>query len=112
MKPQRGEVWLVDLNPVKGHEQSGKRPALIVSVDIFNQGPADLVVVIPITTKNKGIPLHVRINPPRGGLNEISYAKCEDIRSISKERLLERYGSVPVKIIAEIEDRIRILLGL
>ncbi len=112
MKPQRGEVWLVDLNPVKGHEQSGKRPALIVSVDIFNQGPADLVVVIPITTKNKGIPLHVRINPPRGGLHEISYAKCEDIRSISKERLLERYGSVPVKIIAEIEDRIRILLGL
>lgn len=112
MKPQRGEVWLVDLNPVKGHEQSGKRPALIVSVNIFNQGPADLVVVIPITTKNKGIPLHVRINPPRGGLNEISYAKCEDIRSISKERLLERYGSVPVKIIAEIEDRIRILLGL
>ena len=112
MKPQRGEVWLVDLNPVKGHGQSGKRPALIFSVDIFNQGPADLVVVIPITTKNKGIPLHVRINPPRGGLNEISYAKCEDIRSISKERLLERYGSVPVKIIAEIEDRIRILLGL
>ena len=56
--------------------------------------------------------MHVRINPFRGSLNEISYAKCEDIRSISKERLLERFGSVPVKIIAEIEDRIRILLGL
>ncbi|MDX2212140.1 MAG: type II toxin-antitoxin system PemK/MazF family toxin [Oculatellaceae cyanobacterium bins.114] len=41
----RGQVWLADLNPVKGHEQAGKRPCLIISVDLFNQGPAGLVVV-------------------------------------------------------------------
>lgn len=56
-EPSRGEIWLVDLNLVKGHEQAGVRPALIVSVDPFNQGPAGLVVVLPITTKAKGMPL-------------------------------------------------------
>jgi mRNA interferase MazF len=41
--PNRGEVWLVDLNPIRGREQAGRRPALVVSVDEFNNGPADLV---------------------------------------------------------------------
>jgi len=45
-KPARGEIWLVDLNPTRGHEQAGKRPALVVSVDLFNFGPAELVVEI------------------------------------------------------------------
>src|SRR5438128_11466126 len=48
--PIRGEVWLIDLNPVRGHEQAGRRPALVVSDDLFNQGPAGLVIVLPITS--------------------------------------------------------------
>ncbi len=112
MKPMRGEIWLVDLNPVKGHEQAGKRPALMISVDTFNAGPAGLVVVVPITTKDKNIPLHVQINPPEGGLKEISYAKCEGLRSISKARLIECYGKVSAKTMSAVEDRINILLGL
>jgi mRNA interferase MazF len=48
----RGEIWLVGLDPTKGRDQSGMRPALIISVDIFNHGPAELVVVIPITSKS------------------------------------------------------------
>ena len=111
MKPVRGEIWLGDLNPGKGHEQAGKRSALMVSVDTFNAGPAGLVVVVPITTKDKNIPLHVQINPPEGGLKEISYAKCEDLRSISKARLIECYGKVSAKTMSAVEDRISILLG-
>lgn len=49
----RDEIWLADLNPVKGHEQAGKRPCLIISVDLFNQGASGLVVVLPITSKEK-----------------------------------------------------------
>jgi mRNA interferase MazF len=64
-KITRGEIWLVDLNPVRGHEQAGKRPCLIVSVDLFNQGASGLAVVLPITSKKKGIPFHVAIAPPR-----------------------------------------------
>jgi len=111
-QPARGEIWFVDLNPTRGHEQAGKRPALVVSVDLFNNGPAGLIVVLPITTKEKGIPFHVRINPPEGSLKEQSFIKCEDIRSISKDRLLSRIGTVSTATVEAVEDRIRILLNL
>ena len=80
-------MWLVDLNPVRGHEQAGKRPSLVISVDLFNQGASGLVVVLPLTSKEKGIPFHVELNPPEGGLKVRSFVKCEDVRSISVERL-------------------------
>ena len=110
--PSRGEVWLVDLNPSRGHEQAGKRPGLVVSVDEFNHGPAGLVVVLPITSKAKGIRFHFAVEPPEGGLKVMSFVKCEDLRSISVERLSRRLGSVSVDTLAEVDDRLRILLGL
>lgn len=112
LTPVRGDVWLLNLNPTRGHEQAGTRPALIVSVDLFNQGAAGLVVVLPITSKAKGIPFHVEIAPPEGGLTQTSYVKCEDIRSVAKERLIQRFGEVSAHTLAEIEDRLRILLNL
>ena len=111
-EPSRGEIWLVDLNPACGHEQAGRRPALVVSIDDFNHGPAGLVIIIPITTKDKGIPLHVGVFPPEGGLNEQSFIKCEDVRSVAKERLVKCIGRVEEGTLAEVEDRLRILLGL
>lgn len=111
-KPSRGDVWFVELDPTRGREQAGRRPALIVSVNQFNYGSAELVVVIPITTKDKKIPFHVKINPPEGGLREISFIKCEDIRSVSKERLIKFSGRISNNIFLLIEDRLRILLNL
>jgi mRNA interferase MazF len=111
-QPCRGDIWTVDLDPTRGHEQAGRRPALIISVDPFNQGPADLVVVLPITSKAKGIPLHVRVAPPEGGVKEPSYVKCEDIRSISKQRLAKFWGRVSRDTMIEIEERVSVLLGL
>lgn len=110
--PLRGEIWTVDLNPTRGHEQAGKRPALVFSADLFNEGPAGLVVVLPITSKEKGIPFHVEISPPEGGLKTRSFVKCEDIRSVARERLSKRWGGVSRATMDEIEDRIRILLDL
>ncbi|KKM08984.1 growth inhibitor PemK [Clostridiales bacterium PH28_bin88] len=112
MGPSRGEVWYVDFDPVKGHEQSGLRPALVVSVDPFNHGPAGLVVVLPITTRYKGIPFHVSVNPPEGGLTRQSFIKCEDIRSLSEDRVTTKLGSVLPSTFAQVEDRLKILLGL
>lgn len=108
----RGEIWLVSLDPTKGREQAGMRPALIVSVDMFNRGAAEIVVAIPITSRAKGIPLHVEIVPPEGGLTLTSYIKCEDVRSISTARLVRRLGIVAPQTIDLVEDRLRILLGL
>ncbi len=110
--PSRGEVWSVDLNPTRGHEQAGKRPGLVVSDDLFNEGPSGLVVILPITRQAKGIPFHVEVNPPEGGLRQKSFIKCEDVRSVAKERLILRWGAVSRQTLSAIEDRLRILLGL
>ncbi|MBI1869759.1 MAG: type II toxin-antitoxin system PemK/MazF family toxin [Chlamydiae bacterium] len=112
LEPSRGEIWFVDLNPTRGHEQSGIRPCLIVSVNPFNRGPAGLVIALPISSKEKGIPLHVPITPPEGGLKKRSFVKCEDMRSISKDRLVKCTGSVSSKTLSAIQDRLQILLGL
>ena len=110
--PKRGEIWTVDFDPTRGHEQAGKRPALVLSATLFNQGPAGLAVVLPITSKNKHIPWHVAIAPQDGGLPRVSFIKCEDIRSIAAERLSKRWGMVSAASLAQVEDRLRTLLEL
>ena len=110
--PLRGEVWLVELDPTRGREQAGKRPGLVISTNGFSKSPADLVVLIPITSKDKGIPWHVAIAPPDGGVKTKSFAMCEAVRSVSKERLVQRWGAVSAATLDEIEDRLRILFDL
>ncbi|KAF0152491.1 MAG: growth inhibitor [Ignavibacteria bacterium] len=46
--PKRGEIWMVNLNPAKEREQSGFRPALVISVDVFNSSAANLIIVVPV----------------------------------------------------------------
>jgi len=111
-EPSRGEVWQANLSPTKGHETRGTRPCLVISVDPFNQGPAGLVVVLPITTRDKGTPLHVAVDPPEGGLEKRSFVKCEEPRSISKDRLTKRLGELTAQTMEEVSDRLQILLGL
>jgi mRNA interferase MazF len=113
--PNRGEVWLADFEPVRGHEQGRQRPAVILSTDQFNNGPAALIVVVPFTTTERArMPLRVRVDPPEGGLSETSWALCEAIRSISTARLAqeEAWGSVSPRTLASIEYRVRTLLDL
>ena len=111
-RPARGEIWFVNFDPTQGREQAGSRPALVISVDKFNAGPAELVVVLPVTTKAKGVPFHVQVDLPEGGLKQWSFIKCEDVRSISTRRLGKRWGRVSPKTMAAVEDRLKILLEL
>lgn len=110
--PSRGDVWLANLNPTRGHEQASTWPCLIVSTDAFNHGPSGLVVILPITTRRRGVPFHISVGAPEGGLSEESFVKCEDIRSVSTERLVRRLGAVSDPLLNQIEDRLRILLQL
>jgi mRNA interferase MazF len=112
MNPGRGEVWMVECDPIRGHEQGGRRPAVVVSVEMFNSGPAELVIVMPMTSKAKGVRSHVRVEPPEGGVTVVSYVKCEDIRSVAKGRLSRVCGRIGEKTMAEVEHRVRMLLGL
>lgn len=110
--PLRGEVWLADLNPTRGHEQAGRRPVLVVSEDLFNRGPAGLVVVVPMTSRVRNVPSHVPVSPPEGGLKQPTAVLCEAVRSVSDERLVVRWGAVERGTMAAVEDRLRMLLRL
>jgi len=110
---RRGEIWVADLDPTRGHERAGKRPVLVVSVNQFNVSPARLVYVAPLTRTNRGIPLHVAVAPPEGGLRAPSVILCDAVRSISVARLVEGpWGVVSSATLAEVEDRLRRVLGL
>lgn len=108
--PCRGEIWLADLEPVAGHEQGGRRPCLIVSDDLFNHGPAGLVVVLPVTSRNRGIPLHVALTPPEGGLKMPSVIMPEMVRSVSVARLGKRLGKVSPSTLEHVAARLAALL--
>ncbi|MCL6099855.1 MAG: type II toxin-antitoxin system PemK/MazF family toxin, partial [Bacteroidetes bacterium] len=86
--------------------------ALIISDDFFNNSAAELVIVLPITSKKKGIPLHVQLSSKETGLKVESFVKCEDVRSISKERLMSYVGSISPATLEEVEYKIKLLLGL
>jgi mRNA interferase MazF len=110
---RRGEVWLADLHPSRGHEQRGQRPVLVVSADPFNQSPAGLVIAVPLTTRKRGIPTHIEVRPPDGGLRDPSFAMCEQIRALAADRLASRpFGTVSPAVMRAVEDRLRLLLEL
>ena len=104
--------WVVDLDPTEGREQAGRRPALIISVDAFNRSAAELLLAVPLTSRDKGVRSHVPILAGEGGLDLPSFIKCEDVRSISTRRLRHRLGSVSDITLRMVEARLRILMGL
>lgn len=110
--PTRGDVWHIDPDPVRGHEQGRPRPAVIVSADELNIGPSALVIVCLMTTTDRRIPSHVRVDPPEGGLRRPSFVQCEQVRTISTERLISRLGALNSASMAAIDERLRILLDL
>lgn len=110
--PRRGEVWYVDFNPVRGHEQGGQRPALVISADSLNSGAAGVVVVIPITSREKRIRSHIEVAAGEAGLAKRSFIKCEDVRSVSIQRLGRRLGAVEKSTLERVEAVLRILLVL
>ncbi len=99
----RGEVYLADLDPTRGHEQAGLRPVLVISQDVFNQR-SGTVIALAITSQEPaaGFPLTLQlqsINLPRR-----SWVKISQIRTLSVERLGARLGTVSPEEMAQIVD--------
>jgi len=67
---------------------------LVISNNRFNQTPHTLCILVPLTRTNRGIPSHVAIYPPEGGLRDVSFALCEQVKSLSVSRLQRRLGTV------------------
>lgn len=111
-RPDRGEVWLVDFGDPVGREQAGRRPAVVVSANPLNKSRAGVVIVIPTTTAHRGLPSHIEVEPGESGLDDVSYAKCEDVKSISERQLLARLGTVDDGTELQIRRVLRFLFDL
>jgi len=110
--PERGEIYLVCLDPKIGSEINKTRPALIISNDINNQA-AQTVTVIPITSiTEKVYPFETLLPSQESGLSKDSKAKCNQIRTIDKKRLVKSLGKVSVEKLKEIEGSLLIHLGM
>ncbi len=79
--PSQGDIVFVDLNPTKGHEQRGRRPAIVVSNNVFNKN-TKMVIVCPITSNNKAYPTHYLLEDSKKIMGSVL---CEHIRSIDYE---------------------------
>lgn len=111
-KARRGEIWSVDLGEPVGHEQGYRRPALVISSDRWNER-ASTVVVVPMTTSKRGFGTRVELEPRRrSGLSATSYARCDDIRSISTRRLLGPLGRVGLEEMHAVRRALGIFLEL
>ena len=109
----RGEIWLADLRPTRGHEPAAAWPVVIISTNTFNSGPADLVFVLPVTRTDRRIPLHVPIDPPEGGVAARSYIVCDALCTMAKERLGPRaWGRVSAATLQTVMDHLCLLLAL
>lgn len=108
----RGDVYDVDLGQPTGHEPGFCRPAVVVSVDIVNNGPGGLVVVVPVTSASYGLRSHVGLDADRSGLDHLSYARCDQLRVISTDRLVHHRGMVRPDQISAIDRALRFILDL
>jgi mRNA interferase MazF len=84
----------------------------VISDDRLNAGPGGVVVVLPMTTRHRGLPMHVEIDAGAGGLEHDSYVRCEDVRSVSEQRLVSKLGSAPVDAMFKSAQILRWLLAL
>lgn len=108
----RGEVYDVDLGQPVGHEPAFRRPAVVVSVDIMNNNPGQLVMVVPITSASYGLRSHVEVEPGASGLSHTSYARCDQLRVIPTERLSTHLGMIAPDQMRAIDQALRFVLVL
>jgi mRNA interferase MazF len=100
---KQGEIWLANLNPGKGSEQKGMRPVVIISGNMLNQY-LPIVIVCPLTSKIKNYKGNAVITPDKqNGLTEPSEILTFHIRSISKDRLMSKFGSIKQEQFSEIK---------
>lgn len=91
--PRQGEIWETDFEPTMGHEQSGTRPALILSVDGVNAARW-VSVVLPMSSQFKDIPTRIHVRASETGLDGDSDILCDQIRAVDHGRLLYRRSTV------------------
>lgn len=109
---ERSQVVWVNFNPTKGSEQAGHRPALVISTDEFNSIIPNVVVVLPVTTRDRGLPHHIRLQGRDLSLDQESFAMTEQPRTVDRQRITGTAGNVDLTTMKSIDLWLRDFLGL
>jgi mRNA interferase MazF len=106
----RGEIYWADLNPIRGKEQAGRRPVLILSHDVFNER-SGTVIAVALTSQPQraGFPLTLELQSK--SLPKKSWVKISQIRTLAVERIGQRVGKVRLEELAEVVDGLNEIIG-
>lgn len=107
MPLQRGSIVWVDFDPTRGREQAGTRPALVISSPGYLANVPDLVIVLPVTTTDRGWPHHERIGGANSGLSKPSFAMTEQPRTLARARIVRTAGRADQATMAEVDQWLR-----
>jgi len=106
----RGAVHWADLSPTRGHEQSGRRPVLILSADVFNERSGTVIAVaLTIQPPRAGFPLSLAVGP--GQLPKPAWIKMSQIRTLSVQRVGRKLGAVSPEEVAQVIEGLSEILG-
>ena len=110
---KRGDIYYADLSPVVGSEQGGLRPVLIVQNDVGNRySPTVIAAAITSRMTKTRLPTHIDIYASEAGLSKDSVILLEQIRTIDKQRLKEKMGHLPERMMQEVDDALYVSFGL
>lgn len=97
---------------MRGREQSGRRPALVVASDMYLEEADTLAIVLPATTIDRGWPNHILLRGPRLGLSKPTFVMTEQPRTVTRDRFVGDIGSVDAATMRNVDDWMRDFLGL
>lgn len=110
---KRGDIYYADLSPVVGSEQGGIRPVLIVQNDVGNKySPTVIAAAITSQRDKTKLPTHIQVNADNSGLAKDSIVLLEQIRTIDKQRLKEKMGSLDDYSMSMINQALSVSFGL
>lgn len=109
---KRGELYYADLSPVVGSEQGGVRPVLIIQNDVGNKySPTIIAAAITSKLDKARLPTHINIDGDNCGLPKNSVVLLEQLRTLDKQRLKERIGSLDDKAMLDVNQGLLVSLG-
>ncbi len=113
MTVKRGEIYYADLSPVVGSEQGGVRPVLIIQNDVGNRySPTVIAAAITSQHDKAKLPTHIWVNADDCGLSKDSVVLLEQVRTIDKQRLKERMGSLDTGAMDRVDRALSVSFGL
>lgn len=110
--PRRGDIFLINLDPVKGSEQGEVRPAVVIQNDVGNEF-SPVVIIAAISSQVKRLyDVHVLVAPSEGNLDKESIVLLNQIRTVDKSRLTRQLGSLSPAAMKRVDRALKISLGL